>query len=107
MKAYKERFTKITTILVVILAIGQAGCGGSGGAEDDPITRVEDLKSASMSPPPSLQLEITPYGGHCGFLKDFRLKSWADQRLLSIFHADQPLKSTTEESVRCQSQYRN
>lgn len=57
---------------------------------DDPITRLGDLESAASPPPASLQLEITPYGGHCGFIGDFRLNSWVDQRLLSLFREDQP-----------------
>jgi predicted alpha/beta-fold hydrolase len=53
-------------------------------AEDDPITLISDLKLLS-SLPPLLRLEISQYGGHCGFLNDFRLNSWADQRLGSFF----------------------
>lgn len=53
-------------------------------AEDDPITLISDMKLVS-SLPPLLQLELSQYGGHCGFLKDFRLNSWADQRLVSLF----------------------
>jgi len=55
-------------------------------AEDDPITRIGDLKELRTLPV-SLQIERTQYGGHCGFLKDFHLNSWADQRLLSLFVA--------------------
>jgi predicted alpha/beta-fold hydrolase len=53
-------------------------------SEDDPITCMGDLREA-FAIPASLRIEITQYGGHCGFLKDFRLNSWADQRLLSLF----------------------
>ncbi|MFW2367188.1 MAG: hypothetical protein ACN4GW_12275, partial [Desulforhopalus sp.] len=57
-------------------------------SEDDPITRICDLKEP-FTIPASLQVEITQYGGHCGFLKDFYLNSWTDQRLLSLFTANQ------------------
>lgn len=57
-------------------------------SEDDPITRICDLKEP-FAPPASLQIEITQYGGHCGFLKDYYLNSWTDQRLRSLFTANQ------------------
>lgn len=53
-------------------------------AEDDPITKIEDLALITTHPP-SLQIEITRYGGHCGFLKDYSLNSWVDNRLVSLF----------------------
>jgi len=53
-------------------------------AEDDPITRTGDLALITRRPA-SLQLEVSRYGGHCGFLKDFSLNSWVDQRLVSLF----------------------
>ena len=30
-------------------------------------------------------LEVTEWGGHCGFLMDFRLRSWIDGRLVELF----------------------
>ncbi len=53
-------------------------------AEDDPITSIQDMAQVT-SRPPSLHLEVTRYGGHCGFLKDLSLNSWVDQRLVSLF----------------------
>lgn len=58
-------------------------------SEDDPITRIGDLKEV-LNVSDSLRIEITQYGGHCGFLKDFHLNSWADQRLLSLFRTNPP-----------------
>lgn len=53
-------------------------------AEDDPITSIKDMAQMT-SLPPSLRLEVTRYGGHCGFLKDLSLNSWVDQRLVTLF----------------------
>jgi len=53
-------------------------------AEDDPITRIQDLALVTACPP-SIRFEITQYGGHCGFLQDFSLNSWVDRRLVSLF----------------------
>lgn len=57
-------------------------------SEDDPITKIEDLALITTHPP-SLQIEITRYGGHCGFLKDYSLNSWVDHRLVSLFYEKQ------------------
>lgn len=48
-------------------------------SRDDPVTRVEEL--AHLAANPQLGIEITRYGGHCGFLQDYRLNSWLDARL--------------------------
>jgi predicted alpha/beta-fold hydrolase len=50
---------------------------------DDPVIPATDLKN--LARPVSLHIETTRYGGHCGYLKDFRLTSWADQRIADIF----------------------
>jgi predicted alpha/beta-fold hydrolase len=50
---------------------------------DDPIIPAKDLRNlASLD---VLKIETTRYGGHCGYLKDFRLSSWADQRMAILF----------------------
>jgi predicted alpha/beta-fold hydrolase len=49
---------------------------------DDPIIPVKDLQElASLN---CLQIKTTRYGGHCGYLKNFRLTSWADQQLAGL-----------------------
>lgn len=53
-------------------------------AEDDPITTIKDMARVTCRPS-SLQIEVTRYGGHCGFLQDFALNSWVDQRLVTLF----------------------
>lgn len=52
-------------------------------ADDDPITTTSDLDT--IGHPPSLSFCRTRYGGHCGFLKDYALRSWADDELLRYF----------------------
>ncbi len=52
-------------------------------AADDPVVSATDLEQASTKG--SLRIEITEHGGHCGFLKNFRLHSWVDDRLLDLF----------------------
>lgn len=52
-------------------------------ADDDPITTTSDLDTIGR--PPSLSFCRTRYGGHCGFLKDYTLRSWADDELLRFF----------------------
>lgn len=52
-------------------------------AADDPVVSAADLELASRKG--SLSIEVTEYGGHCGFLKNYRLHSWIDDRLLQLF----------------------
>ena len=51
-------------------------------ADDDPITRSGELDLIQANP--RLTIERTRYGGHCGFLSDFQLHSWVDQRLTEL-----------------------
>lgn len=53
-------------------------------SEDDPMIPCEDLQRVASSD--ALTIETTRYGGHCGFLKNWKLDSWIDQRLLELFH---------------------
>ncbi len=52
-------------------------------AADDPVVSAADLQQASRDG--RLSVEITEHGGHCGFLKNYRLHSWIDDRLLQLF----------------------
>ncbi len=52
-------------------------------SNDDPIIPANDLQNLATSD--CLKIQSTRYGGHCGYLKDFRLSSWADQRLKELF----------------------
>ncbi len=48
-------------------------------AEDDPIIPATDLHA--LPRPSALELEMTAAGGHCGYLRNWRLASWIDQRI--------------------------
>ena len=50
---------------------------------DDPIIPAKDLKHLASTD--YLKIETTQHGGHCGFLKNFYLQSWADQRIIELF----------------------
>ncbi|MDQ3494271.1 MAG: alpha/beta fold hydrolase [Pseudomonadota bacterium] len=45
-------------------------------SEDDPVIPVEDFLALQL--PDSATLEIAPWGGHCGFLENARLESFAE-----------------------------
>lgn len=48
-------------------------------AADDPIIPIGDFEALPAEP--ALDLEVLPQGGHCGFLANWRLESWIEQRL--------------------------
>ena len=50
-------------------------------AADDPIIPIGDFDT--LARPAALDLEIWPFGGHCGFLANWRLESWIEQRIVS------------------------
>jgi predicted alpha/beta-fold hydrolase len=49
---------------------------------DDPMIPPGDLEY--LARPDCLSIETPNYGGHCGFLKNWRLQGWIDQRLLEL-----------------------
>jgi predicted alpha/beta-fold hydrolase len=59
---------------------------------DDPIIPVADFQNLQL--PTQVRLDITRYGGHCGFVGDASLKSWAEDwicaRLGEFAEADAP-----------------
>ncbi len=57
---------------------------------DDPVIPIGDL--AHIARPPALTVETTRYGGHCGFLAGWGLRSWAEDRVIRFFgdHGAQP-----------------
>lgn len=52
--------------------------------QDDPIILAEDM--ARLPAHDWLSLEIKPFGGHCGFVSNYRLDSWLDQRLIEVIN---------------------
>ena len=54
-------------------------------AADDPVIPIRDLGDVAVSA--ALSLEVVPRGGHCAFLEDYRLRSWADRAVLAELDA--------------------
>jgi len=50
-------------------------------AEDDPVIPVGALDRVAR--PDALRIDRTTYGGHCGFIEDYRLNSWSDRYVLN------------------------
>jgi predicted alpha/beta-fold hydrolase len=45
-------------------------------AADDPVIPIVDFRALTLAP--TTELTIAEHGGHCGFIKDWRLGSWAE-----------------------------
>jgi predicted alpha/beta-fold hydrolase len=43
---------------------------------DDPVIPIEDFRRLQL--PPNIELDIAAYGGHCGFIGDFSLRSFTE-----------------------------
>ena len=52
-------------------------------AEDDPIIPVADFRQLTLSP--TVRLEIAPHGGHCGFVRSLRGRTYAEDFLAAAF----------------------
>ncbi|MGK0498858.1 MAG: putative alpha/beta-fold hydrolase [Oceanicoccus sp.] len=52
-------------------------------SQDDPVISAADLEELAHNK--NLHIELTRYGGHCGYISNFSLESWIDQRLIDIF----------------------
>lgn len=48
-------------------------------AADDPIIPIADIRA--LPRPPALDIEVLEHGGHCGFLANWHLDSWIEQRV--------------------------
>lgn len=51
-------------------------------SQDDPVIPFSDIDHIAKSE--NIEIIDVKYGGHCGFIKDFRLKSWADEKIVEI-----------------------
>lgn len=51
-------------------------------AEDDMIIPVEGVKDLSSNP--DIHVTVTKYGGHCGYISNWKGDCWQDQRILEI-----------------------
>lgn len=54
-------------------------------AADDPVIPAADL--GRLARPAALCVEVSPAGGHCGFVDELSSPSWADRRMLELFEA--------------------
>lgn len=52
-------------------------------SRDDPVCPVGDL--ALLPDTKRLELRVTRHGGHCGYLKNWKLESWAEDRIVEAF----------------------
>ena len=53
-------------------------------AKDDPIIPIEDF--ATLQLPASVRLDLTEHGGHCGFIANWSLESWAEDYVIARLH---------------------
>ncbi|NJL58495.1 MAG: hypothetical protein HC887_01420 [Desulfobacteraceae bacterium] len=56
-------------------------------SQDDPIIPAQDLEK--LANPPALTIEMLSSGGHCGFIQDWRLNSWANERMAQLFESSE------------------
>ena len=49
-------------------------------AADDPVIPVAEFRELKLAP--GTELTIVPHGGHCGFIRDLSLRSWAEDFLV-------------------------
>jgi predicted alpha/beta-fold hydrolase len=54
-------------------------------AADDPVIPIDDLEDIAVSS--ALSIEVFPRGGHCAFLENYRLRSFADRAVLAELDA--------------------
>ena len=45
-------------------------------AADDPVIPISDFRALQLSD--MVELEVAEHGGHCGFIRDFSLRSWTE-----------------------------
>jgi predicted alpha/beta-fold hydrolase len=65
-------------------------------SEDDPVCPVSDLDA--LGDISALDVQVTRYGGHCGYLKNWKLYSWADDMITQLFlQAAAPVENTVSE----------
>lgn len=53
--------------------------------EDDPIIPAEDL--ARIDPIDALRIEVSRFGGHCGFIENLAARSWIERRIADFVAA--------------------
>jgi predicted alpha/beta-fold hydrolase len=54
-------------------------------AEDDPVIPVRSFRELELSP--RIELDIAPFGGHCSFIRNWKLRSFTDEYITARFNA--------------------
>jgi predicted alpha/beta-fold hydrolase len=54
-------------------------------ARDDPVIPAHSFDELRL--PPNIELDMAPYGGHCGFIRDHGLTSFSDDYIAARFNA--------------------
>ena len=54
-------------------------------ASDDPVIPISDFHALQL--PPNVELDIAPYGGHCGFIRGYDMTSFTDDYIAARFNA--------------------
>jgi predicted alpha/beta-fold hydrolase len=57
-------------------------------ARDDPVIPVGAFEQLDL--PPSVELDIADYGGHCGFIRGADMVSFTDEYIAARFNALAP-----------------
>ena len=52
-------------------------------SEDDPVTPIKDIDSLPENS--CIEVHVTRQGGHCGYLKNWKLESWAEEYIWAHF----------------------
>lgn len=55
-------------------------------SKDDPIINVDHLQEISSNA--NLSIEVTEFGGHCGYIEGLSMRSWVDGRLLQLIRGN-------------------
>lgn len=66
-------------------------------SEDDPIIPVADFRLLQL--PTHAELRIVRHGGHCGFLENWRLESWAERFVLATCARAAGIEPDTDKSA--------
>ncbi|MEP7184686.1 MAG: alpha/beta fold hydrolase [Rhodanobacter sp.] len=54
-------------------------------SRDDPVIPVSSFERLEL--PPNVELDIAPFGGHCGFIRDYSMTSYTDDYIAARFNA--------------------